>query len=287
MSAVNEKALSVNPGIVEVALNPGTIPALAADGSNAVAVRSACDALTFVRLASVVDTKVSDNRGANVVEVLADDTGIVYKAGVPDVVLSGSFFEVGNVDAISLITGKSTLDVAASPVAVTTEIILAASSGAVAKGAVYVLRNKNGANTVVTSVTVDVAGTPLVANTDYTIKVDTDGSVTGEVGNSYITFLAATTNNAQVDVDYTYTPNASTYMGETIKSKEIPSLVARVTSTDPSTSKVKIVYLVDAGFEGELITSFVDVARAGNLEGSPFSFKGNRLGTVLQFTDDV
>lgn len=286
MSAVNPKALIKNAGILEVANYSAAIPVLASDLSNAVAVKSALDALTYVRLASITDLKVSENYGDNVTEVIADDTGTVFKSSVPNVTVNGNWFEVGELSVIEKITGKSSLAVAASPVAVTTEIILAASSGAVAKGAVYVLRNKNGANTIVSSITVDVDGVALVANTDYTAKVDTDGSVTGEIGNTYITFLAATTTNKQVDVDYTYTPNASEYVGGTIENVEIPQLVVRITSTD-SAGKVRVTYLVNAGFDGELVQEFVDAARAGNIGSSPFSFTGNRQGQILSYTDNV
>lgn len=287
MSAENQKALSVNPGVLEVATNPGTITALLADGSNAATVRAECDALTFLRVASVIDLQISQNFGDNIIEIVADDTGTIFKASLPSVVISANWYEIGETDVVTMITGAASLDVAATPVAVTTEIILAASSGSVAKGAVYVLAHKNAAGTVVTSVTVDVAGTPLVANTDYTIKVDSTGAVTGTAGESYITFLAATTNNAQVDVDYTYTPAASTYTGFTIKSMELESLVVRITSTDPTTSKVKVDYLIDCGFEGELVEAFVDINRAGDLPNSPLSFTGNKNGTVLRFTDDL
>ena len=279
MPALNEKALNVNPGIVEVAVNPGTIPALAADASNAVAVRSACDALSFTRLASVIDVKISENNGANVVEVISDDLGTIYKAGVPDVTVTGSFYEVGDVDAVSTITGKPTLNVAGSPVTVTAE----AHGTGWTVGTPIKATHKNGDDTIVTSIVVKNNSTTLAAGTDYSTYVG--NGVNGDEGYTYVVPLTAQTGS--ITFGYSYTPNAATYVGTTISSKEIPSLVVRVTSTDPATGKVKITYLIDSGFDGELVSAFVDVARAGNLEASPFSFKGNRLGTILSYTDDL
>lgn len=67
------------------------------------------------------------------------------------------------------------------------------------------IANKNGANTIVTSVVVDADGSPLVLNTNYRLYV-ADGT-NGELGYTYIVPL--TTSTAVLDVDYSYTPNAS------------------------------------------------------------------------------
>jgi hypothetical protein len=71
--------------------------------------------------------------------------------------------------------GLDKLTVAGTPVSVTTEIIAASGKSA---GDIYILANKNGDNTVVGSVVVDDDGTPLTLDTDYTLAVDSDGSIT-------------------------------------------------------------------------------------------------------------
>ena len=77
--------------------------------------------------------------------------------------------------------------------------------------------------------------------------------------------MGVTAQTLAVTVDYSYNPNASQYIGGVIKNVVIPQLVIRVTSTDATTSKVKVTYLANAGFDGELVQAFADVARAGNL----------------------
>jgi hypothetical protein len=114
--------------------------------------------------------------------------------------------------------GLSSSSVASAPVAVVGEII--AASGA-ALGEIYIIDNKMGDNTIVGAIVVDDDGTSLTLNTDYTVAVDTDGSVTGAIGNTYIVFILATTAN-QIDVDYSYTPNASTLDGYNIEKDAIP-----------------------------------------------------------------
>lgn len=279
MSAVNKKALSVNPGILEVANWSASIPKLASDLSNANAVKSACDALSFVRLASVIDTRVSENYGDNVTEVITDDTGTIYKASVPNIGITGNWFEVGELDVVSKITGKDVLNVAGSATPVTGE---AHGTGWTVATPIKV-NNKNGANTIVSSIVVKNNSTTLTLNTDY--KTYVGNGTNGELGYTYIVPLTAQTG--AITFDYSYTPNASKFIGGVIQSVEIPQLVVRITSTDSVTGKVKITYLIDSGFDGELVNGFVDVARAGNLEASPFSFIGNRQGQILHYTDDL
>ena len=67
------------------------------------------------------------------------------------------------------------------------------------------INNKNGANTIVTSVVVDAGGSPLTLNTDYRLYVGNGEN--GEFGYTYIVPL--TTQAGVLDVDYTYTPLAS------------------------------------------------------------------------------
>jgi hypothetical protein len=120
--------------------------------------------------------------------------------------ISFTWLDVNNRPAFDKMLGLDILNVAATPVNVTTEIIAAAG---VAAGFIYTLANKNGAGTAVSSIVVDEDGTPLVLNTDYTVGVDADGF-------TYIVFLAATSAD-QIDVDYTYTPNAATLDGYNIE----------------------------------------------------------------------
>lgn len=279
MSATNSKALLVNPGILEVANWTAAIPVLLADGSNAAAVKSALDALSYVKLASITDLKVSENFGDKQVEIITDDNGTIYKSAVPKISVKGNWYEVGEISVVNKLTGKATLAIAGSATPITAE----AHGTGWTVGTPIKLNNKDGDNSVVQSIVVKCGGVTKALNTDYAVFVG-DGN-NGTLGYTYITPITA--QATAITVDYSYNPNVSQYIGTTIKNTVIPQLVVRVTSTDASTSKVKVTYLINAGFDGELVQEFVDIARAGNIGASPFSFEGNRMGQVLSFTDDL
>lgn len=190
MTATNEKYLSKNAGIIEVVKLPNGFTALEADLSNVVAVKTAIDALTLKRLASVIDLQVSESY-ADQITVDVDDNKRIYTSAEPVVSVSGTFYETWDP-------------------AIKTEIL-----------------NK-------TKVT----------------------DVTGE------------------------------FVGNVITNASIPSLILRITSTDPVTSKVKQTYIIDASFTGELVTAYLDPKRAGDLANSPFNFTGHSGWGIFTFTDE-
>lgn len=191
MTAINPAHINKNAAIVEIAARPGTFTDVANDLSNVAAVKTAIDALTFERLASVIDVQTAENY-SNIVKVEADDTGTILTNADPEVKLTGSWYEVFNPDLLAIMVNK-------------------------------------------------------VKVTDLT----------------------------------------DTYIGNVIDSLDLPKLIARVTSTDPSTGKVKITYLTDTNFTGEIITAFLDANRAGNLPNSAFEFTGNRKGAIFHYTDET
>jgi len=168
---------------------------------------------------------------------------------------------------MSIITGETVETVAASPVSITGEVIQAGAV-VVSKGTVYVIDNKNGDNTVVTSVVVDDNGTPLVLNTNYTLKVDSDGSVTGETGKSYITFLTDTSGvGTGVDVDYDYTPNSAVQSSISQTSQQLPNLIVKIQGCDTGTNNQVTYYLTRMTISGELRTVFLTAS--GDEVGEP------------------
>ncbi|MHA1379604.1 MAG: hypothetical protein ACTSRG_14620 [Candidatus Helarchaeota archaeon] len=169
------------------------------------------------------------------------------------------------VDTIELLlAGLNRTNVAGTPVPVTGEVIQAGAV-VVPKGTVYPIINKSGDDSVVTAVVVDDNGTPLVLATDYTINVDTDGSVTGIIGKSYITFLTDTGGVGDVDVDYTYTPNASEQVEIDSSFTENPLFEVKITATDSSTGKDRTISLTPARFEAPYNMNFLDAVEAGDL----------------------
>lgn len=92
MGATNEKYLSKNAGIIEVIRVPALFTPLEADLSNVRAVKTAIDALTLKRLASVIDLSVSEAYGEQIT-VDVDDNKRIYTSAEPVVTISGTFYE--------------------------------------------------------------------------------------------------------------------------------------------------------------------------------------------------
>jgi len=105
-----------------------------------------------------------------------------------------------------------------------------------AQWSIVVLDNKSWDWSVVTSVTINLWGTvswgtvswgtALIAWTDYTVSVDADGSKTGKVWYSYITFLIAQTG--QLSAQYTYTPSASKFLANSLNTKSLDFMTLRI-----------------------------------------------------------
>ncbi len=102
MAATNENALQITAGEVYVA-SYSSITALEDDLSNATTVQTELDALSYTRMASVIDTQISVNTGENLLKVETDDNGTIYTAYQPAVSISGSRYEVWDFDALEKI----------------------------------------------------------------------------------------------------------------------------------------------------------------------------------------
>lgn len=268
MSATNANALFKYPGLVYVGTYSASIPALLQDMTNAKTVTDYIDAnVTFNRLASVVDVQTSQNFGADLIEVETDDNWTIYKAARPEVHITWTWMEGWDLTSLNKITGQNILSVAWTPVAITGESVWTT----VAAGTIYTLINKDGDNTVVASISAADTWGALVLGTDYSVWVNA-------AWYTYIVILLATT--WATTVDYTYTPSATKFIGTNIKTLELPRLVMKIVSTDDS-GKTNTEYLIDSGFEWELIKAFVDVARAWDIPGTSFDFKGNKLGAYV------
>jgi len=109
MSATEEKYLNKYPGIIEIALDPGTLTAILPDFSNVEAVKTEIDALTFARLSSVIDLLTNENY-SDVLKVETDDNGIIYTSTLPVVKISGTYYEIGDPDVLELMFNKLVVD---------------------------------------------------------------------------------------------------------------------------------------------------------------------------------
>lgn len=85
------------------------------DLSNAETLRSELDAITYTRIASITDLTMAINLQDNLVEIESDDNGILKTFSQPSVNLTGNWFETGDVDALKILLGIESLNVAGSP----------------------------------------------------------------------------------------------------------------------------------------------------------------------------
>ena len=76
-------------------------------------------------------------------------------------------------------------------------------------------------------------------------------------------------------------PPASTNWGMNIATRDIPELIVKIVTVADSDGAVNTAYLYNAGLSGELVNSFLDIVRAGDLPTSAFEFTGNKGGFVL------
>lgn len=137
----------------------------------------------------------------NTLQIRAHNGYLPPKKKPASVVFTAELYEI-DVDNLVLADGQGTKSTAsASPVNVTGEAL---GTGRTV-GSPIKINNKNGANTIVTSVVVDAGGSALTLNTDYRLYVGNGEN--GELGYTYIVPL--TTQAGVLDVDYTYTPLAS------------------------------------------------------------------------------
>jgi len=66
-----------------------------------------------------------------------------------------------------------------------------------------------------------------------------------------------------------------------IATRDIPELIVKIVTVADSDGAVNTAYLYNAGLSGELVNSFLDIVRAGDLPTSAFEFTGNKGGFVL------
>lgn len=213
-------------------------------------------------------------------EIKADDTGIVLTFTKPECVIECTFLESEDTALMDTICPGTKSDVSASPVNVVTEVLLDFSAGATEWGTneILIFENKNGDNTIVTSVTIDHNTVALVDGTDYELVLLDDGR-TGAVR-----IGAALTLTGNIDVDYTYTPNASTSFSFTREQLELPRLIVKIEATN-SAGKVRRITLTDAVLSGEYAHEFLDVVENDDITGSSIAFDLNDGGDYLYYDE--
>jgi hypothetical protein len=276
MAATNEKALQTVPAILEVAVYPvAGITALNNNNGNAAAVVADIESkiVSWSRVASLTDLALNRNIADGLVEAETDDNGTVFRGSRAVISVTGNWFEEGDLDSLAVLLGEPYVSVAASPVAVTGE---AHGTGWVV-GKPFKLLNKDGDNTIVASIVVKEDSVALNLTTDYTTYVG-DGS-NGELGYTYIVPVAAETG--VITVDYSYTPSATRYTGLDTTFRELPRLVARITTLADADGDIDVHYVVDAASTGDIVKNLVNSARAGEVKSTPFELSINKGGFLV------
>lgn len=255
MAAINDNALSKFVGILEVApqASPGSL----------------------VRVASVRGLIANIDNTANQVEVKADDTGTVFKGYLPEMRIEGSFLENADRDLIDLLLGGTPADVAGSIVNNYSQV---EASGAWAYNTFipFDFQDGDGTAPVVDSVTGGTDGA-LVLNTDYMLVKNAQG----QWGIIVIDSATVTTLAQTMTIQFDYTPNASENLTIPVTFTESERLYVKITATDETGLKDRIIILDDATFEGTFGLEFLDVVEAGDLAGTSFVFKAAKGSNLI------
>lgn len=257
MANADDKLLVMGDLYYSTDYDSSTDSITALTATNQSAVKAELDAFTFSTVWHIKTFNISHSL-ENEEIIRAGNCGVGELARLVEKTptISFTWLDVNNRVVFDKMLGLDRLNVAGTPVSVTGETI----STNVTKWQIYILANKNGDNTIVSSIVVDLAGTPLTLNTDYTAAVDSDGSVTGTIWNTYIVFLDAQTG--AVDVDYSYTPNASTLDGYNIEKTGVPyGMYKFVSCVNPisATEGIKnTVYFWKYVMTGEMVEAYID-----------------------------
>lgn len=239
----------------------------------------------FKQIACIRGMNATFDTSANIVSVITDTAGCretIYNSPIGSIVTE--LVSVLNADTLQELFDGTRVDIAGSATLITGEVIQAGAV-VIPKGTVYVITNKNGDNTIVTSVVIDDNGSPLVLDTNYTLKVDTDGTITGEIGKSYITFLTDTSGvGTGIDIDYSFTPLASSeleYNLDTVKNKEFE---VRVRALDNDWVEQFRIDLDKAILESDGNIQVQDLVNAWSITWMTLTFRWLR-GTKMKLTD--
>lgn len=251
MAAINSNALSKFVGLLYVA--PYATPA------------------SLTRIASVRGLVSNFDNTTNSVDILADDTGSVFKGFTPEARIEGSFLENVDRDLMKLLLGGTSSNVAGSLVSGATQTI----TGPFTPNSFYKIENQNGDGSAPTINSV-TGGTDsaLTADDDYHLVVNDNGEY-GIVLNTVAGGGTITTLSQDVVIDYDYTPNAREDLTFSIDFQESPRLYVKIVATDDD-SNTRTIIMDDASFEGTYGIEFLDVVEAGDLAGTSFVFKANK-----------
>ena len=271
MGAVKQEGLLLHRCRLHFASNENTITKIDSTGSNLDTVQAEFEALTYKRVASILDTTITTTD--NSVDTEADDTGIIDTSGDKVFTISGTFFEVLNSDFLVDCIGLLKKQITGSATPITGEAL---GTGWTI-GQPIKLVNKNGDNTEVASIVIDADAVALVAWTDYNSYVG-DGT-NGELGYTYI--VPITAQAWVLDADYSYTPNTTTILWANTAGETVPTIALKVEEIDSADVPTgNICYFSNVKYNGDLSLTMVDKVRNGSLPASPFSFAQKKGGVT-------
>lgn len=222
---------------------------------------------TLINLGWVKTLDVTVDTDAERVEIAAHNRAAIT-GNSPAGIIGVQFLENIDAEKISVLTGATVSVTAGTEVNVLTEAL---GTGWVV-GQPIKLANNMGDNTIVINIIIDADATPLVAGTDYEAFVDASGD-------TYI--LPLTVQAGVLDADYDYTPNSSVTVRNTRKYQNDVLLGAKIVTDADADGKVNTYTLESCIFKGQYKISVLDLAIAGDLDGTTGALELSRGSDIV------
>jgi hypothetical protein len=260
----------------------GTTLITALTATNQVTVQGELAALTYTTLGYIKNFQVAHSlEDEKLTRVGNCGVGEIDRSVELTPTISFDWLDVDDIDAFASILGLDVLNVAASPVVVTNEILL--DTGSTAAGQQFTLQFADGDGTAVSPLVIQNNATPLVLNTDYTVSV-----VNGQTVITMITVNA--TAGIGINADYTYTPNVSQLVGYNIEQASLPyglyKFVSCVNEISTTQGIQDTIYFLKFVPNAEVIEQYIDRAEQ-DFVGSPMSLVGVAGGMYLKIHETV
>lgn len=233
----------------------------------------ASDPTNFTNFGGVKALDVTVDTDAERVEIQVHNRASITGSS-PLPTMNFQFLENVDANKIAMLTGATVTNVAGTLVSNAAQTAVA-DSYAFEQFVKIENQNGDGGAITVNSITAGTDGL-LVDGTDYEIIQN----AAGEYGFYIIDSATVTTVSQDMVLDYDYTPNASTSVETTRKYANDVELVAKIVTDPDVDGKVNTYTLESCVFKGQYKIDIVDLAVAGDLEGTTGTFEWNRGAKV-------
>lgn len=233
----------------------------------------------WVRISSIRDLQLSVDPTQNLVEVLTDDNGTVYRATTPQTGITCQYLETLNFALVPILLGPTVTLVPGDPVSDHSQVFLAGSwqpsTFTPLEG-----QNVDGTAPTIASVTASTKGA-LVEGTDYFLS-----KANGMWGIFLLTGGGLTTAE-DVTVVSSFTPTEENQIIIPSVVTELPRFLSKIEAVDPADPNKKLTMTIDdSSINSAMTFGFVDISRTGDMAGSDMNIVGN-LGSNLYIRDQI